>query len=536
MQLSRAKTRLGLRTNARAHSSPTGFPMSTSNATTSTFFMPSPPPPPPPLPRVPSLIAANNHGGDIEGWCLVRSQRHRLAPVLTPRVRLWLSLGVGTLHLSRAPTELPLHTLPLYQLNVTTRRSHIALRCPGTRMHIEPEDMSLLSLWGDTLERITGRVFDDHYRLGNELARGSFATVYKATRKSTGENVAVKLISTSAKRAQTAAQLAAETRAMAQFGDVQGLMGAKEVFHEKGLVYIVMEFYKGGSLKELVCDHAPYGAAERIARNVALKLCRALAIMHGHGVAHRDVKLENCLCRDNSFPPDDVVLADFGFAIYMRETPPSKRSYAVGTPVYVSPEAARSEPHGTEVDMYALGVLVYRMMASEYPVEGRDDRETLRIMAGGQVKVNYNKTSLRDVSPACIRFLKATLQWDPRKRISARAALVHPWLIVALEEEYAVSGVLRRVGLLGSVTPKRRWKMAIYGVVAMRWLREGLEGLNAPGRRDYGSWTGMNERLKRVSLGKENALAAISSVSKMTSSRIESVIKLRTANGGSMKG
>ncbi len=401
-------------------------------------------------------------------------------------------------------------------------------------MHIEPEDMALLVVWAQTLERITGRVFDDHYELGNELARGSFATVYKATRFSTGENVAVKVIATSAKRAQTAAQLAAETRAMAQFGEVQGLMGAKEVFHEKGLVYIVMDLYKGGSLKELVCDHAPYGAAERVACNVALKLCRALAIMHSQGVAHRDVKLENCLCRDNSFPPTDVVLADFGFAIYMRETPPSKRSYAVGTPVYVSPEAARSEPHGMEVDMYALGVLVYRMMASEYPVEGRDDRETLRIMAGGQVHVRYDKSSLRDVSPACIRFMKATLQWDPRKRISAQAALVHPWLISALEEEYAISGRLRQE-TIGRITPKRRWKMAIYGVVVVRALREGLESLHVPGKRDYGSWSGMNERLKRVSLGKENALAAISSVGKRTSSRIESVIKLRTANG-SMKG
>lgn len=479
----------------------------------------------------------------LAGWALVRTTRHRVGPVLAPRQRLWLSVSAGALHLAADVAALPQHSLPLCALALTVRRAHLVLRAAHLRLLVEPETGADLAAWGAALARATGRVFADHYRLGAELARGSFATVHRATRVATGASVAVKLITTAARRAQSATQLAAETRVMAQFGGHPGLMGAREVFHERGAVYIVMDLYRGGSLKELVCERAPYGVAERDAAPIALKLLRALAALHAAGVAHRDVKLENCLVRDGTFPPDDVVLADFGFAIYVAETTPSKRSYAVGTPVYVSPEASRSEAHGTPVDMYALGVLVFRMMTGEYPVEGRDDRETLRAMGGPRpLRVDYQLPAFRDVSPDCVRFLKAALQWDPRKRLSARGALVHPWLARAHAEEEATRGAPTaaawRVGRSAEATSRKRWKAAAVAVLFLERLRKRVAEREIRREREYATWTAdmFAERFKRVSIGKENALAAISDVGRRTSTRLGAVMKMRSNNSGAGKG
>lgn len=491
---------------------------------------------------------------------MVRQQKHPLVPVValsSKRQRLWVSLGVGFLNLSTAPesedgdSHSSLYTLPLYNLCVIPKRNCFIFksRTPDggiPKMYVEPCDAAVFPLWSALFSRITGRLFEDYYKLGAELARGSFATVHKATKLSDGSVYAVKYITISVKRAQTSAQLANETRIMADFGDTPGLMGAKEVFHEKGAIYIVMDLYAGGSLKELICDYAPYGTRESTAGEILRKLGHPLAYMHAMGIAHRDVKLENCICKtEGRFPPDNVVLADFGFSIYMAETSPSKRNFAVGTPVYVAPEAARNQPHGFPVDIYALGVLTYRMLASEYPVEGKDDRDTLKILAGNQrdQKISYTKSSaLRNLSPHCISFLKATLQWNANKRISARGVLVHRWIqpdIFPYKRNRSSSN-----SNSNSNSNKRRigWKDAILAVMFVNRLAATVEfgfSLNANGWRDVhnartprevGSWTAeaFNERMKRASIGKENALGAISSAGKRTASRIESVIKLRT--------
>ncbi len=218
------------------------------------------------------------------------------------------------------------------------------------------------------------------YILHEVFGTGSLATVYRATHLPSDTHFFVKRISTATRRTQTSSQLATELRVKTSIRH-PGLMSAREVFHEKDSVAVVMGLMPGGSLKEDVCAQAPCCAQEIYAADIALQVLRGLARLHARGIVHCDIKLENVLCADESLPAHGAKLGAFGFAIDMAETPANRCNFPVGTPVYVAPESARGEAYGEPVDIFAVGVMVYLMLSTVYPFKAKDDRATMKLVA-----------------------------------------------------------------------------------------------------------------------------------------------------------
>ncbi|HET9275017.1 MAG TPA: serine/threonine-protein kinase [Gemmatimonadales bacterium] len=209
-------------------------------------------------------------------------------------------------------------------------------------------------------EALAGR-----YAIERELGRGGMARVYLARDLKHGRRVALKVLRPEVAEVIGADRFVREIGILAQLAHPHVLplhdSGAAD-----GQLFYVMPYVEGETLRARLERERqlPVEEAVRIAGEVA----GALAYAHGRGVVHRDIKPENILLEAGH-----AVVADFGIARVINETGGriTATGLAVGTPAYMSPEQAsgdRSVDHRT--DVYALGTVLYEMLAGETPHTG----------------------------------------------------------------------------------------------------------------------------------------------------------------------
>ncbi|HLG05250.1 MAG TPA: BREX system ATP-binding domain-containing protein [Gemmatimonadales bacterium] len=204
------------------------------------------------------------------------------------------------------------------------------------------------------------------YRLGDEIGRGGMATVYVADDKRHGRRVAVKVLAPELAAVIGADRFLAEIRTTArlQHPHILPLFDSGEASDQ---LYYVMPYVAGGTLR------ARLEAEKRLPLDEALGIARAVAAAldyaHREGIIHRDVKPENVLLSDGV-----PMVADFGVARALNsatEMNITGPGLAVGTPSYMSPEQAAGEANlDARCDVYALGCLLYEMLAGEPPFDG----------------------------------------------------------------------------------------------------------------------------------------------------------------------
>ena len=214
----------------------------------------------------------------------------------------------------------------------------------------------------------TGRLsaaLSDRYRIERELGEGGMATVYLARDLKHERDVAIKVL-----KPELAAVIGAErflseihTMARLQHPNILPLLDSGEA---DGLLYYVMPFVEGETLRDRLGreKQLPVGDAVRIAAEVA----GALDYAHRHGVIHRDIKPANILLQD-----DRALVADFGIALAASTAGDriTETGLTLGTPQYMAPEQAMGERDlDARTDVYALGSVLYEMLAGEPPFGG----------------------------------------------------------------------------------------------------------------------------------------------------------------------
>lgn len=128
--------------------------------------------------------------------------------------------------------------------------------------------------------------------------------------------------------------------------------------------FIVFELVDGPNLKELVRARGPLPVEEAL--TYAMQIGRALAFAHAQGLVHRDVKPQNVLLT----PEGRAKVTDFGIARSLAVDGLTQTGTVLGTSEYVAPEQARGEQVGPATDIYALGVVLYELLAGEVPYGG----------------------------------------------------------------------------------------------------------------------------------------------------------------------
>jgi predicted Ser/Thr protein kinase len=199
------------------------------------------------------------------------------------------------------------------------------------------------------------------YKLLHELGTGGTAVVWRARDEVLGRPVAVKVLAGRfAGDPQSRARIRDEARAAATLSHpniAQVYDYGESTEGDSPLPYVVMEFVNGPTLQQRVAGGPlPPRTIFRICGEVAA----ALAAAHADGLVHRDIKMANIMVT-----PTGAKVVDFGIAAAVGPAAPEEM--LVGTPAYLAPERLTGDAVQPASDVYALGVLLYRLLAHEAP-------------------------------------------------------------------------------------------------------------------------------------------------------------------------
>ena len=215
-------------------------------------------------------------------------------------------------------------------------------------------------------DRLTAALAD-RYRIERELGQGGMATVYLAQDLRHDRKVAIKVL-----RPELAAVIGAE-RFLSEIRTTANLQHPHILpLHDSGqadsFLFYVMPFVEGESLRDRLNREKQLPVADAV--RIATEVAGALDYAHRHSIIHRDIKPENILLHDGR-----ALVADFGIALAAARSDGGTRmtetGMSLGTPNYMSPEQAMGEREITaKSDVYALGCVLYEMLAGEPPFTG----------------------------------------------------------------------------------------------------------------------------------------------------------------------
>jgi len=239
------------------------------------------------------------------------------------------------------------------------------------------------------------------------LGEGGMARVYRARQEHLDRTVAIKVLPPYyASDPAFVERFKLEARALAQLTH-PNIVTVHDAGEDAGLLFIVMEFVNGGTLRQRMSSPMAVQDVTRIIREVA----SALEYAHSKGIVHRDVKPVNVLMDTSG----RAVLSDFGIAKVLATSAVVTRSGAgVGTPEYMSPEQCRGTTVDARTDIYALGVMLYEMLTGHTPFEA-DNYTALahsHIYEPVPPPSRYNPR----ISPAVQAVIMKALEKDPSER------------------------------------------------------------------------------------------------------------------------
>ncbi len=258
-------------------------------------------------------------------------------------------------------------------LHFVRRRSYPSRRAPKPRLSQATRHGHIILSMPSPLSRLA-TALAGRYAIEREIGAGGMATVYLAHDVRHKRSVAVKVL-----RPELAASLGSE-RFLREIETAAGLhhphiLPLYDSGEADGLLYYVMPFIDGQSLRQRLVHEGelPIPDALRILRDVVDALTEA----HTQGLVHRDIKPENVLLRGRH-----ALVTDFGVAKAISEATGRQSlttaGVALGTPAYMAPEQATADPNlDHRVDIYAVGVLAYELLAGRTPFAGDSPQRIL---------------------------------------------------------------------------------------------------------------------------------------------------------------
>ncbi|MBI2808293.1 MAG: protein kinase [Planctomycetes bacterium] len=263
---------------------------------------------------------------------------------------------------------------------------------------------------GEPLPSIPG------YHILRLIDQGGMGIVYEARQTDLGRTVAIKMMSAGRLRPKYLARFRAEAAAAAHLQH-PNFVQIFEVGDIQGRPFFSMEFISGGSLADLLTKQ-PFNA--RDAAHLVETLARAIHTAHKRGIVHRDLKPSNIMLTEEGTPK----IADFGLAKRLdADTDHTRTGEVLGTPSYMAPEQAEGKKDriGPATDIYALGAVLYELLAGKPPFQGINPLDALR-----QV-VNVDPTPPSAFAPQTPRDLEAIclkcLEKSPAQRYASALEL-----------------------------------------------------------------------------------------------------------------
>jgi serine/threonine protein kinase len=302
--------------------------------------------------------------------------------------------------------------------------------CPADGVALEKTDDSLL-----------GQILADKYRIEERLSEGGMGTVYRGTHVLMDKTVAIKVLRPSlAADEKIVARFSREARAASKISHPHALSVTDFGEAQNGVVFLVMEYLSGRTLKEIIRQEGPMPLPRAV--EILRQVGGALDAAHSEGVVHRDLKSDNIMLLSSS-GTDYAKVLDFGIAKIKEPegaydpclTAPD---LVIGTPQYMSPEQCSQSPDiDARSDIYSLGVILYEMLVGHVPFTGGSP--TSIMLKHLQQAAPSVLDERDDVPPAIGRVVARALEKRSEDRYQTVSELVEDFTIAAGMEPAGVS-------------------------------------------------------------------------------------------------
>lgn len=276
--------------------------------------------------------------------------------------------------------------------------------------------------WVSALTNASQRKLEDQYEVLHLIGEGGFAKVRLGRCLVSNEKRAIKTMS----KAEAHAKVLGTEVAVIKRVNHPNIVKTYDVFETSEEIHIVMEYMEGGMLYDSIEDGVVFSEADVV--QFMRELLDGVLYLHDIGIVHRDIKPENVLCTSHETPLH-VKIADFGLSSISTVSDMKANrmlmSTMIGTPEFVAPEIARQETYTEKVDMWALGMLCYNVIARRLPLDESRDMIT-QIQEG--INLSFPEPEWKKFSPAAQSFIRALLCEEADKRLTPLGCLVHPWV------------------------------------------------------------------------------------------------------------
>ncbi|GAB4822348.1 hypothetical protein N2152v2_009394 [Parachlorella kessleri] len=256
--------------------------------------------------------------------------------------------------------------------------------------------------------------------ISTHIGSGSFAIVWKARHRLTGQESAIKEIALDKLNSKLRQSLESEVSILKRINH-DNIVKLLEVFEEKSKLYLIMEYCAGGDLAHYIRAHKR--VPEAVAQHFMQQLAAGLREMWSHHLVHRDLKPQNLLL-EGPGPLARLKIADFGFARNLQ--PQGLAETLCGSPLYMAPEILHFHKYDAKADLWSVGAILFELVAGRPPFNGANQFQLLRNIERGEARLPDSVAS--QLSLPCRQLIHALLRRNPVERISFEEFFRHPFL------------------------------------------------------------------------------------------------------------
>lgn len=286
-----------------------------------------------------------------------------------------------------------------------------------------PADGATLILRQASDSDLVGRVLADSYRIEEKIGEGGMGLVFRGVQRPLGRDVAIKVLSPGMQFAPTMIpRFFQEAKLLSRLSHPNVVSIIDFGNTEDGMIYMVMEFLRGSTLREWVTSRGSLPPGEIL--RIMGQICGGVGAAHAEGLVHRDLKPDNVFIASGGAGEETVKILDFGIAKTMagpEETRLTQTGFLVGTPGFVAPEQIETAQADARSDVYALGAILYFMATGHRPYQGQTPHS---IIAQQLRELPAMDTGPLAHNPALARVVSCAMHVDPRARYQTPAQLL----------------------------------------------------------------------------------------------------------------
>jgi len=225
---------------------------------------------------------------------------------------------------------------------------------------------------------LSGTLFEGKYKVGPLLGEGGMGQVYKATHVMMRKDVALKILHPNmGLRPEIVERFRREAESAARLAHPNIVQVLDFGRAADSTFYLVMEFIEGRSLSHIIAEGPMHW---KRACRLGVQMLKALEEAHKAGIVHRDLKPDNIMVILDAGGEETIKILDFGIAKLGESeggVQVTQAGMIFGTPSYISPEQAQGRPVTHRADLYAMGVILFQMLAGRLPFESSSPMDLL---------------------------------------------------------------------------------------------------------------------------------------------------------------